>query len=799
MRRKTIFLIWMSLSMSFILNAQIDKTYDDNQGDLSIRKVLILPSLPEFEDTVSMIVRGYMKEKMLANSDARIFFYISEDFKFTPCPDLSYLDLTDAEFEEINGLYSETSGLRDYSSRFDPPGREDFDTAIYAEIGRTCRVDAILVGTLYNYKMGQTFSTTMQMDVTPELKTKGWVCFSLIDAKTGRILWMDTGKHKEVAQMNLVSSSMYYNYYKGNFPSLAGIVCGAFDDIASKFPYKNRILTREETALFNLVRSETESDTYKEQIRSNKQFINAKDENGNTFLHFAAISGDTKLIQFLLDEGALVNAKNNKGYTPLATAVKEQKYTAARLLLESGADVNATDIFNYTPIFYAIDNNDLQMMKLMKENGADINFKDMKSRTPLTYSANIDSKTALTEYLLDNGADLNLTSCYGWTPFFYSCFNGSSRNADILYKSGSAVDLSDVDGETPLFCAVINNHTDIARFLLERQADINHQNLAGMTPVMIALDSSYSDLSLYLISQQDLKVNITDTAGYTALFYAVRSGKSNLLEQLLKRGADPNIADRSGATPLLYGCAAENTQMVNLLLDYHANPDISTSDSLTPLIAAILLKSLPVTKALLDHGADPDGIFPGDLTPLMYAATDGSSEIVACLVPRVKDINATCEGETALMMAVNSLYAESVRYIVDDPKTDYNITNDEGMTALMLAIDLSAYYIYRNTDRDYFEVSQSQDQIIDLLLNEDFDVSLRNNNDETALMLASENYDQMESVKKLIAKGSEINAIDSRGYTAYDHAKKLGYRCGKIAKYLKKNGGLPGKKLAKAR
>jgi hypothetical protein len=65
------------------------------------------------------------------------------------------------------------------------------------------------------------------------------------------------------------------------------------------------------------------------------------EEGGFKPIHFAAMSGNSKLIEYLQSRGADVNAKSVLGTTPLMIAVSEQHLEAAQTLLALGADVNA--------------------------------------------------------------------------------------------------------------------------------------------------------------------------------------------------------------------------------------------------------------------------------------------------------------------------------------------------------------------------------------------------------------------------------------------------------------------------
>ena len=68
--------------------------------------------------------------------------------------------------------------------------------------------------------------------------------------------------------------------------------------------------------------------------------VNAIDDNGNNVLHHA-VPCSTKLMDFLIDNGANVNVVNNKGWTPLMTACSKSCLGNISQLLKAGANINA--------------------------------------------------------------------------------------------------------------------------------------------------------------------------------------------------------------------------------------------------------------------------------------------------------------------------------------------------------------------------------------------------------------------------------------------------------------------------
>ena len=149
-----------------------------------------------------------------------------------------------------------------------------------------------------------------------------------------------------------------------------------------------------------------------EELVKNGADVKAKDNNGNTPLHWAVMDrvewhsdkGNVDVIWKLIRLGADPNAKNNEGDTPLhlaATAglrpsvTSELNYKNSKIrstsnyiittLIERGADVNSRNNNGETPLHVAIDrpkrgvNSNWNVMALLK-GGADVSLKDYNGR-----------------------------------------------------------------------------------------------------------------------------------------------------------------------------------------------------------------------------------------------------------------------------------------------------------------------------------------------------------------------------------------------------------------------------------
>ena len=131
-----------------------------------------------------------------------------------------------------------------------------------------------------------------------------------------------------------------------------------------------------------LVGNCTDIHTLKRAIKIIK--INARDDVGNTPLHWACILGRIETARILLEHGAKVNVKNHYGKTPLHFASRYGRIEIAKTLLEHGAKVNIKTNYGETPLHLAIFNGHAELAKTLLNYGADVNAKNTYYKIPLS-------------------------------------------------------------------------------------------------------------------------------------------------------------------------------------------------------------------------------------------------------------------------------------------------------------------------------------------------------------------------------------------------------------------------------
>jgi len=111
--------------------------------------------------------------------------------------------------------------------------------------------------------------------------------------------------------------------------------------------------------------------------------VNKKNDMGLTALTQAAMWGEGRMVEFLIERGADLEISDSYGCTALMRAASEGKPMITELLIGYGAEVNTKDNEGLTPLMSAASNGYKNIVDMLLKSGATLNAKNNEGKTAL--------------------------------------------------------------------------------------------------------------------------------------------------------------------------------------------------------------------------------------------------------------------------------------------------------------------------------------------------------------------------------------------------------------------------------
>ena len=274
----------------------------------------------------------------------------------------------------------------------------------------------------------------------------------------------------------------------------------------------------------------------------------------------------------------------------LISDVRASLPAAVNLLLENGASINpAVSPGQDTPLTAATIDGNKGMVEFLLSKGANINALDWnEGRAPLHYAAEKGFKS-ITETLLAHGADVDVADTSGDRPLHIAVDHGFKTMAEVLLAHKADVNAPGKNGETALFRAINDNHVEMVQFLISNKANVNIKSKSGVTPLISAVWNGSINIAIVkalLDNGADVEAS---PGGRHPLESAILQHRADVVELLLQKNANPNLADESngyGSTPLGYAIGTGNTNIVADLIAHHADVNATDKQGDPPLAYA---------------------------------------------------------------------------------------------------------------------------------------------------------------------------------------------------------------------
>jgi ankyrin repeat protein len=320
--------------------------------------------------------------------------------------------------------------------------------------------------------------------------------------------------------------------------------------------------------------------------------LDARDSHGMTALHLAAALGREAALKTLIAQGADPDMRAADGQTPLGVALSSGRRDladwldwrgwplpgrplqafdlpsaaivgeadAVRRLIDLGLSVDSVDSQGCTALLRAAGGGHRAVVELLLARGADPRIAARSGATPL--SAAVSMRQAdIVERLLAAGAPLEQRLPGEVTVLMLAAALGLPDLVARLLTAGADVHACDAQGLAPLHCAALFGFTARERprlvalldTLLLAGAESDQPAAGGVTPLLLLLgaraepgtacDEEVVLAGLERLLDEAVALDARDPRGFGPLHLASLHGLLQVVQRLLRAGADPDLRD----------------------------------------------------------------------------------------------------------------------------------------------------------------------------------------------------------------------------------------------------------------
>lgn len=422
--------------------------------------------------------------------------------------------------------------------------------------------------------------------------------------------------------------------------------------------------------------SSNHTDSMRILVETGNAEIDTKHLNEGTALLESSTAGAVSAMSYLLEKGAEVDGFDKDGVTPLMAVASNGSVEGLELVLdylkkkmsksELTTHINLLSFSGGSAIMFAAAGGHLECAKILDGLGANAN--DIARATPdylvrleqmiadgtvANEEPHVDGVTALhvaakgghletVEFLLGLGVDIDVKDEENRTPLTLAVNGNYGKVAIALVKAGADpnTEVIDKDGESRniVFNSLLVENVELAKALLEKGADYSFADEKKVSVLLQASHRGFTDIVELILKRKPSKEYLDSASeeGVSPLVAAASEGHIEVVERLIKGGADVNFKDQDGTSAVMSAAARGHVKAVKLLIDAKARLNDQNKDGHTALMFAYNGKNQvetlwerysQYTKESAEAGADD-----GETGPMLRDALDNHTAVVDLLI-----------------------------------------------------------------------------------------------------------------------------------------------------------------------
>lgn len=368
-----------------------------------------------------------------------------------------------------------------------------------------------------------------------------------------------------------------------------------------------------------------------QDLVSHGAFLDQSDNMSRTPMHWAALSGQDKIVNMLLEKGSVdLSRPDKKGIIPFWHAIYANHPGIVQAILDRGFAVDTlSEQQDCSPVSWAARYGHAEIVQLLVDRGAELNqLETIYHLSPLHFACD-GAHEDIVRILLEAKADVNFVDGGKRNALHRAAMAGNREIVQLLLNLEVDVNIEDDSGRTPLHYAADYGHDGLLNVLVGRGAKIEAQDSFGRTPLLLAAQNQHNATTYpFVMKLLDIgaTVDAEDQSEATALYRAAENRQYDLIEPLVRCGADPNHETKYGNTPLDRAAGRNYSRIVQKLVENGADINWQSREGHTALTEAAANGCMKSVQTLLELGATYIEDFEGN-TPSMVAKKNGFHDI----------------------------------------------------------------------------------------------------------------------------------------------------------------------------
>ncbi|OXU19926.1 hypothetical protein TSAR_009955 [Trichomalopsis sarcophagae] len=311
----------------------------------------------------------------------------------------------------------------------------------------------------------------------------------------------------------------------------------------------------------------------------------------------------------------------------LCQYIKKQPITVLKQRLQRRYKVNQRcNCCGESPLHVAVRLNSVELLNLLAINKARFNGINKRGETPLHVACEINNEN-MAARLLDLRSSPYRANNNGETCMEVCLRKGHIEVAETILRKTKA-DLTFRDPEDYLLMATRAGSKDFVELFLNFKANIDGVDPKGNSAISLAVELGYEDVLDCLLKRgADIRRTYTSEKN-TLLHIACQQGRQDIVWKLLLAGVQVYRLNTKLETPLHLAVKHSSLYIIKMLLMFGSNLEARDFLELTPLHHAIIRNKIVTARYLLSHAASTKAV----VRPLIKAMEKKYFEMVKLIV-----------------------------------------------------------------------------------------------------------------------------------------------------------------------